>query len=175
MNFFLFFQKKISKMFFFQNKKFSIFVQKFCFKKKEFKIFTSALLIISSQRHEMRKSRKKERRNWSDWSADQLIWLISWFLDFFLKNWICWNFEYFLKFSEILIFFLKFYIFLKFSEILKFNATFLPLPKYCQLIFQTNAWLAWAEVLSIDLSDKYLIGLSQSIVSWSFRQIHDCQ
>ena len=37
---------------------------------------------------------------------------------------------------------------------LKFYATLFPKPKYCQLIFQTNAWISWAKVLSINLSDK---------------------
>ena len=101
------------------------------------------------------------------WSADLLISWSGWSADFliFLKNWICWNFEFFLKSW----FFWNFEFFLKFSEISKFYATLLPLPKYCQLIFQTNAWLAWAEVLSIDISDKYLIGPSQSSVIWFFR------
>ena len=45
-----------------------------------------------------------------------------------------------------------------------------------QLIFEILCYfIAKAEVLSTDLSDKYLIGLSQSIVSLSFRQRHDCQ
>ena len=76
-------------------------------------------------------------------------------------------------------------------------------PKYCQLISQINIWLVWAKVLSInlsvkyliantflirdkyliydtkvlsnDLSDKHLIGLNQSIVSWSFIERHDSQ
>ena len=73
-----------------------------------------------------------------------------------------------------------------------------PEPKYCKLIFQKNTRLSQAKVVSIDLSDKYLIGyrflmgdeyliyeaevlltdlsdkyligLSQSIVISSFRQ-----
>ena len=38
------------------------------------------------------------------------------------------------------------------------------MPKYGQVIFQTNTWLAWAKIFSADLSDKdmiankYLIG-----------------
>ena len=40
-----------------------------------------------------------------------------------------------------------------------------------QLIFQINAWLARAEVLSIDLSNKYLTGPSQISVLWSFRYV----
>ena len=38
------------------------------------------------------------------------------------------------------------------------------MPKYCQVIFQTNTWLACSKILSADLSDKdmiadkYLIG-----------------
>ena len=31
------------------------------------------------------------------------------------------------------------------------------MPKYYQLIFQTNTWLAWAKILSADLSDKDMI------------------
>ena len=72
-----------------------------------------------------------------------------------------------------------------------------PEPKYCQLISQTKTWLpinTWFvtntlfvtdSLLSFELSYmwcqsivnwyfKYLIGLSQSIVSWSFRQRHVC-
>ena len=43
------------------------------------------------------------------------------------------------------------------------------LLKYCQLIFETNTWLARAKVLSSDLSDMWC----RSIVKWSFRQILD--
>ena len=38
------------------------------------------------------------------------------------------------------------------------------MSNYCQVIFQTHTWLAWAKILSADLSDKdmiadkYLIG-----------------
>ena len=42
---------------------------------------------------------------------------------------------------------------------------------YQQLIFQINAWLARAEVLSIDLLNKYLTGPNQSSVLWSFRYV----
>ena len=75
------------------------------------------------------------------------------------------------------------------------------MPKYCQWIFLINTWLAWPKILSADLSDKVMIAdktwlatntlfvtdsllsfdvsgmwfLRQSIVSWSFRQRHDCR
>ena len=82
---------------------------------------------------------------------------------------------------------------------MKFYPTLLLKPKYCQLIFQINTWLTWAEVLSnkylidnmflvgdkyliydvkllsIDHSEKHLIDLNGSIVSWSFRGRHDWQ
>ena len=31
------------------------------------------------------------------------------------------------------------------------------MPKYCQLIFLINTWLAWPKILSADLSDKVMI------------------
>ena len=83
---------------------------------------------------------------WCGWSADLADQLIYFLNDF-------WKFWFFL--------------------ILNFYASLLPKPRYYQLIFQTHTWLAWGKVLSIILIDKYLIGLSLSIVNWSFRQILD--
>ena len=40
------------------------------------------------------------------------------------------------------------------NEFLNFYPTLLQ--KNCQLIFQVNTWLAWAEVLSFDLSDNWM-------------------
>ena len=115
---------------------------------------------------------------WSADLADQLI------FRFFLKNWFFWNFDFFVDF-------LKFwYVMLLFRSRSIVNWSFrqmldYPEPKYYQLIFHPDPilmsrfelnWIFWnfeilcyfiakAEVLSTDLSDKCLIILSWRIIN----------
>ena len=88
---------------------------------------------------------------WSGWSTDQAYQQLIWSADNFFSVEVLsidlWN-KYLTGPSQSIVLWSFRYV----------------MPKYCQVIFQTNTWLAWAKILSADLSDKdmiadkYLIG-----------------
>ena len=121
------------------------------------------------------------------WSADP-IWLIFGSADLSADKKMIFFQKMFLKRKHFLIFWSTDLISWSNWSAAKKWSFFLKIPWSFQLIWliswfsrkskqkSCTFWLIFqicdAQVLSIDLSEKYLIGLSQSIVSWSFRQIY---
>ena len=81
---------------------------------------------------------------WSGWSTDQAYQQLIWSADIFFSVEVLsidlWN-KYLTGPSQSIVLWSFRYV----------------MPKYCQVIFQTNTWLFWAKILSAYLSDKDMI------------------